>query len=268
MQYAHTLRRRFAGLELKCEDLLFLEPFQVGYLPDRVPPLEFAVFLRANPVIHSYLLSCCPSIRTFIDDVLSRGGNNKTVEENCNDLLWEIADLIVYSRYPEVYDADTGFPWDIDEIVPPGDLKGKIVIDAGAGSGKLSFPLARYAGAVFAVEPVSGFRRLIRGKIQNGNTENLFVVDGFLESLPFPGSFADYLFTSNAMGWNPDAELSEIERILKPGGCAVHLFRNTEADNGTMDYLHRILVSPEWHYRGEKFQSPSGCKIKYCKCMS
>ena len=211
----------------------------------------------------------CPAVKPFIDEVMSSSEkNDKTVEANCNDLLWEIADLIVYSKYPEIYDANVEFLWDIDEIVPPKNLQGKAVIDAGAGPGKLSFLLARYAKTVFAVEPVNGFRRFMKEKIKSENLKNLFVVDGVLDSIPFPDSSIDYLFTSEAIGWNIGAELREIERILKPNGCAIHLFKNADIEVDDIKKLHDVLISSEWNYQYVRFQNTSGCKMKYRKTIT
>ncbi len=134
MQYADMLRKLFHGIELNVEDLLFLESFQIGYLPDRAPRQELAALLRANPVIRRYLVSMCPSVESFVNEILQEeDSGDKTAEQNCDDLLWEIADLIVYSKYPDVYDTNVEFSWEIDEIVPPKHLQGKAVIDAGSG---------------------------------------------------------------------------------------------------------------------------------------
>ena len=126
MRYSETLRKLFPGLKLSVEDMLFLEPFQIGYLPDRAPRQEFAVLLRTNPVVHRYLIAMCPTVAPFIDEVLGASDTSaKSIGANCDDFLWEIADLIVYSKYPEIYDANIEFPWDIDEITPPQNLQGK-----------------------------------------------------------------------------------------------------------------------------------------------
>ena len=180
MQYAAFLRKLFAGIELDVEDLLLLESFQISYLPDRTPRQELAVLLRANPVVRRYLVSMCPSVKPFIAELMgSSEKNDKPVEANCNDLLWEIADLMAYSKYPEVYNANVDFPSHIDEIIPPRNLKKKVVIDAGAGPGKLAFLAAQFAKTVFAVEPGFGFRRFIREKASRESSKNLFVVDDF-----------------------------------------------------------------------------------------
>ena len=167
MKYSKTLKKLFAGITLNIEDLLLLETFQIKYLPDRVPKKEFAVLLRANPIVHRYLISKYPPIEDFINAVLKENKpirNKNTIEEYCQELLWEIAELIVYNKFPEIYDSNVELNWDINEIIPTKSLKGKVVIDVGAGTGKLAFRLAQFADTVFAVEPVNSFRRFIRDK--------------------------------------------------------------------------------------------------------
>jgi len=268
MAYAKMLKELFQGVTLIIEDLLFLESFQIKYLPDRVPKQEFAVLLNANPIIHRYLVAMYPPVSNFINSILKENTiskRNKTIEENCNDLLWEIADLIVYNKYPEIYDANVGFSWDMDEIISVKSLDGKIVIDAGAGPGKLAFKAAQFAETVFAVEPVQGFRQFMKEKARVENVKNLFVVDGFLESIPFPDKSADVLLTSQAIGWNLEAELREIERVLKPNGCAIHLFWNSGTDSESR--INDYLTSSEWNYARTEYQVPKGIKLKYHKII-
>lgn len=254
------LRKLFNGIELQVEDLLFLESFQIGYLPDRAPRQELAALLRANPVVHRYLVAMCPSVEPFLNEILRQGDSEtKSVEQNCQDLLWEIADLIIYNKYPEAYDKNVQFPWAIDEIVPPKDLQGKTVIDAGAGPGKLSLLLAPFATTVYAVEPTSGFRCLIKKKRLESNITNLYTVDGTLNSLPFPKQSVDYLMTSQAIGWDLQDELSEIERVLKPNGHAIHLFRDAESES--VKEFHAPLTSNG--YKCNRIKTSSGTKLKY-----
>ena len=266
MKYGNHLRKLFSGIELSSEDLLFLESFQIGYLSDRAPRQEFAILLNAHPVIYRYMVSMCPAVKLFIDDVMAnRVSNGKSIEENCNDFLWEIADLIIYSKYPEIYDETVAFPWTIDEIASPSELQDKVVVDAGAGSGKLSFLLAPYAGTVYAMEPAAGFRRFIKAKIESRGISNIYTVDGFLDSIPFPDNSIDCLYTSQAIGWNLADELREIERVLKSDGCVTHLFKGADIKDEGINNLHRILSSSEWAYSYEIIPGESGNRLKYYK---
>jgi len=268
MRYAERLRILLAGVTLTPNDLLLLEPFQVKYLPDRVPQKEFSVLLKTYPYIQELLVLKAPSIKEFINTILHENetpDHEDTIETSCDEAVWEIADLIVYNKHPELYNEKIQFSWKIQGIVSREFLKGKIVADIGAGSGVLSFLLARWAHMVFAVEPVSSFRSYMREKAKKEKQHNIHVVDGYLESIPFPENFFDVLMTSNAIGWNLEKELPEIERVVKPGGHIIHLLRSVEkADDNP---FHEILISPDWKYECIKIEEKTGLKIKYLKTL-
>jgi ubiquinone/menaquinone biosynthesis C-methylase UbiE len=268
MKYSKMLRELFSGISLNAEDLLLLESFQVNYLPDRVPQKEFATLIRKYPFVKNYLISKNPTVGNFINTLLETNEEIKDEElinEYCDELLWEIADLIVYNKFPETYDEKVPFNWSIEEIIKPESLNGKVVADVGAGSGMLAFMLAKYAETVFAIEPISSFRTFIRQKATKINCSNLYAIDGFLESIPFPGDTFDVLFTSNAIGWNIEKELHEIERVVKPNGQAVHIMRVNE--NIAESPVHVKLISGEWNYKFSQSTDENGMKVKYLKTL-
>lgn len=249
MKYAKTLKKIFTGIILKPEDLLHLETFQISYLPDRVPKREFATLIQQYPVIKEFLISKNPGIEHFLNEIFNQYEQIKdksTIHEHSKEALWEIADLIVYNKYPEVYDENTRFDWDIEEINSITSLKGKTVVDAGAGTGQLAFLVANMAKTVFAIEPVASFRRFIRKKAMEEITKNIYVMDGFLHAIPLPDHSVDVFMTSNAIGWNLEAELAEIERVLKPKGSAVHLFR--VFDSTVEERITNMFISERWGY--------------------
>lgn len=231
MSYTKNLKSLFHRITLDVEDLFLLESFQIKDLLDRVPKKEFVILLKDNPTIHRYLVNMYPPLSNFIADLFKEirlDKKNSVSEEDCQNVLWEIADLIVYNKYPDVYDSTVEFNWSISEIIQPDSLEGKVVIDAGAGSGKLTFLVAQFAETVFAVEPARGFRQFMKEKAIEQNVKNLFVVDGFLDSIPLPDSSVDVLMTSNAIGWNLENELKDVKRVLKLNGEAIHLMQSTE----------------------------------------
>ena len=99
-----------------------------------------------------------------------------------------------------------------------------MVLDAGAGTGRVAFAAAQVARCVFAVEPVTALRSFIRDKVAGDCIDNLFVLDGSLDAIPLPADTVDVLLTCQAIGWALSGELREIERVVKPGGIAQHLF--------------------------------------------
>jgi len=93
---------------------------------------------------------------------------------------------------------------------------------------------------------------------------NLFVMDGTLDSIPLPGHSLDVLITSNAIGWNLVEELEEIERVVKPGGHAIHLLM---ADKQQENTFHEILVSAPWNYSCIQEEDQEKKKLRYIKMI-
>jgi SAM-dependent methyltransferase len=247
MSYRKALRKMFHGVDLKVEDLLLLEAFQIGYLKDRVPAREFVAVLLEYPEIKYFMINKCPTAKDFIDRVIDKFGpadSKKELRKCCDTLVWELADLLIYNKHPDIYDSRVILGWNFDDIRSVTSITDKVVIDAGAGSGRVAFKAVQDASMVFAVEPCASLRNFIVEKGKKKNISNLFVVDGFLHAIPLPKGFADVLITSNSIGWNLDDELKEIERVVKPGGYAIHLTSSTETD----DPFTKQLTKPRWHY--------------------
>ena len=144
MKYSETLRKRFEGIRLYVSDLLLLESFQVAYLPFRIPKREFATLIRNYPHIMEFLQLKDPAIGDFLENLLKDHiaiTDEAVMAEQCEEALWEIAELIVYNKHPERYDEQSNFNWKLDEIVERDSLRGKVVADVGAGSGQLAFLL-------------------------------------------------------------------------------------------------------------------------------
>jgi hypothetical protein len=266
MTYEATLREMFQGVDLEVEDIYLLERFQIAYLPDRVPQREFAAVLWANASIKRFLITKHPPIADFIEEVLARYGpaaNQQELDAYSDRLVWEIADQFIYVKRPDAYDERASTRWDFDEVTSITPLENKIVIDAGAGTGQVAFAAARTARLIFAVEPVSSLRQFIREKAARIGATNLYAIDGFLHAIPLPDGFTDVLVTSNAIGWRLEDELQEIERVVKRGGYAIHLF--TSPGDAKDTPLHTRLTSSEWRYTCSRYEEQDNWKIKYWK---
>lgn len=271
--YADELRQMFQGIDLSVEDLYLLDGFQIGYLPDRVPQREFAAVLHANPSLKRFLTTKHPPITAFIEDMFTRFGpaaNQQELDEYSDRLLWEIADQFVYIKRPDMYDERVDLGWNFEEVLKIVPLRHKVVLDVGAGTGRIAFAAAQTAGQVFAVEPVTSLRHFIRDKASGLGVTNLFVIDGFLHAIPLPSRFADVLITSNAIGWHLEDELPEIDRVVKPGGYAIHLASQandvSQADDVSQESpLHAGLTSPAWRYAYSRYKGKDEWKGKYWK---
>ncbi len=260
-------KRIFRGVSLKVEDLFLLESFQISYLPGYVPVREFAAVLWAYPPIKVFLEKKYPPIADFVERVMAGYGPAVNEQElaACSDkVVWSIADLLVYNKCPEAYDTLEFHHWDFREITMITPLDRKVVIDGGAGTGRVALEAARTARQVFAVEPVARLRQFIREKASRAGLNNVFVIDGFLHAIPLPNEFADVLITSHALGWQLEDELKEFERVTRRGGFIIHC-PGTAEEEKTEEYKHSRLISPDWRYEFSRYRESDGWKRKYWK---
>ena len=265
MMYS-TFRRLFKGVSLKVEDLYLLESFQISYFPGYVSEREFAAVLWAYPPIKCFLEKKCPSITDFIEHVTACYGpasNQQELTECSETLVWAIADLLIYNKCPEAYDKLEFHNWDFHEVTTITSLDQKLVIDGGAGTGRVALEAARTARQVFAVEPVTRLRQFIREKALKTRLSNVFAIDGFLHNIPLPDGFADVLITSHALGWQLEDELREFERVTKKGGFIIHC--PGTAEEASDEYKHSRLVSSDWQYEFSRYREADGWKRKYWK---
>jgi hypothetical protein len=136
MKYSKMLRELFFDISLNIEDVFLLESYQIKYLAERISHKAFATLIRKYPFVKDFLVLKAPSIGHFVDSVLKANeevNDEELIKEYSDALLWEIADLIVYNKFPEIYDERVKFNWSIDEIILKESLIGKVVADVGRG---------------------------------------------------------------------------------------------------------------------------------------
>jgi SAM-dependent methyltransferase len=91
---------------------------------------------------------------------------------------------------------------------------GALVVDVGAGTGKLTRLLPATGARVVAVEPIDEMRAKLTGR----NPE-IEAVAGTAEDLPFDDESADVITVAQAFHWfDHDRALPELHRVLKPAG--------------------------------------------------
>jgi SAM-dependent methyltransferase len=216
----------FPDLNPELDDLFLLEAHEIADLPVRVPERELGAVLHAHPRLHRFLVTRCPAVTEQLAVLVAKYGPHGVDDLAPSEkaVVWEVADLIVYQRAPEYYETHAGVDWTIEAVSEAVPLQDKVVIDAGAGTGRVTFDVAPAARHVFAVETVATLRRFMRDKAADLQRDNVFVLDGFLHAIPLPAASADVLLTCQAVGWALPGEMAEIERVVKPGGVAMHLF--------------------------------------------
>lgn len=264
-----ALRKLFADVELGIEDLYLLESFQIEYLPGWIPERELALVLWAHPSIDRFLRVKCPEVTQFLDATKVRNvrfEDRSDLARAENVVVWTIADLIVYNKYPDVYDGLEFHSWDFAEVTSIAAPDGKVVVDVGSGTGRVALSSATTADAVFAIEPVARLRGFLREAAASKGYRNVHVMDGFGHSIPLPDGYADIVITSHALGWNLERELAEFERIAATGGYIIHCPGTAENPNDKSETEHhKRLISSTWGYKCDRYREADGWKRKYWK---
>jgi len=253
--------------DLSFNVILLLERAQLCWFPGWLPETELGTALRAYPVVEWYLRNKCPELQEWVDQVMSQADLNasaKEIRQAEMAVMNAINDLLVYVVDPAIYDGLPFLGWDSSELTDLVDFKGKVIIDVGAGTGRLAFVAAeRDAQAVFAVEPVGNLRQYMRSKAQFQGVDNFFTVDGLITEMPFPDGFADITMGGHVFGDQPQDEHRELTRVTKPGGIVILCPGNNDRDEG----WHQFLVNQG--YQWSRFDEPEdGTKRKYWKTIS
>jgi ubiquinone/menaquinone biosynthesis C-methylase UbiE len=64
-------------------------------------------------------------------------------------------------------------------------------------------------------------REYLREKKKRLGLENVYVVDGTIEDIPFQDEFFDIVMSGHVVGDNYETELKEMTRVTKPGGYII-----------------------------------------------
>jgi SAM-dependent methyltransferase len=123
--------------------------------------------------------------------------NKNDIHKAEQTILNSINDLLTYVIDPSIYDAQSFLQWDLSELTSIASFNGKIIIDVGAGTGKITFIAAPKAQAVYAVEPVANLRFYLKQKAKKKGIGNVFPVDGLITDIPFQDNFADISFKNH-----------------------------------------------------------------------
>lgn len=253
--------------DLSFNALLLLERVQLSWLPGSdVPRSALALALRANPAVEWYLRHKCPDLNDWLDGVLvqtpEQPADPAAVRQAEVAVLQALNDWMVYGVDPATYDAQPFLGWDSAELTALVDFAGKVVIDVGAGTGRLAFVAAPVAAAVYAVEPVENLRRYMKEKARARGLRNLYTVDGLITEIPLPDALADVTMGGHVFGEFLEDEYRELSRVTKPGGLIILCPGNNDQDNA----VHQFLVTRGFAW--SRFEEPGdGPKRKYWKCL-
>ncbi|MDW8238692.1 MAG: class I SAM-dependent methyltransferase [Acidobacteriota bacterium] len=135
-----------------------------------------------------------------------------------------------------------------------------LVCDLAAGTGTLGGMFAARGFQVVAVEPLAQMRNCL-ARIAHQRRWPIQVVGGLAEAIPLRDQSVHAMVCGQAFHWfQADAALSEMHRVLKPGGGMALLWNNQDWRHvAWLAELERLIehYNPQYdrHYRSKDWQS-------------
>ncbi len=132
----------------------------------------------------------------------------------------------VYAKARPTYSTDAVRY--IQELIP----QDAVIAEIGAGTGKLTLPLARLGYRIFAIEPNEDMRAQLL--IAISSLPNVAVLDATAEKTTLPAQCVDAIICAQALHWfDPDAFRAECLRIGKADAVAIAVYNNAPGADDT-----------------------------------
>jgi len=124
----------------------------------------------------------------------------------------------------EEYEATRpSYPDEVLDLLPVAN--DAVVLDLGAGTGKLTRVLARRYARVTAVEPLDGMRGILERVVPG-----VEALAGSAEQIPLGDASVDAVFAAQAFHWfDHERAVPEIGRVLRPGGILALVWNGPDA---------------------------------------
>lgn len=207
--------------------LLLMDAWIVRYI-SHIENAEFnqrlSVILSANPAICWYFGNKCPDRKEYYEILArsSRGELTSDYVRECEINVLDALETFIVYLYPEIMDELPYIKtWDKKRLLSLADFTNKTVLDIGSGTGRLALAAAPLAKWVYACEPVDRLREYLREKLQRLQIQNVYVVDGTLEMLPFPNQSFDIVISGHVFGDDHRRELGFMNRVTRTGGYII-----------------------------------------------
>lgn len=183
---------------------------------------NLSIALAYNDAVAWYCRTKAPEIAGQVEKMIAAAPVGCTREQvrQAECFVLDRHDWAVVYVYPELMNRNCPYirDWDKERLFELVDFTDKIVLDVGAGTGRLAFAAAQKARHVYASEPVDRLREFMRDKITREEIRNVTVLDGMCDWLPYEDDTFDIVMSGHVVGDDYDRELAELERVVKSGG--------------------------------------------------
>ena len=191
-----------------------------GYQEEYLRNLGIA--LAYNPAVAWYCREKAPEIAEDVEQLVKNAPKDCDEEQvrSAECFVLDYQDWAVIYMYPERMNRRCPYicDWNPERLLELADFTDKVVLDVGAGSGRLAFAAARKAKSVYASEPVDRLREFMRDKIRKEGIQNVTVLDGTCDWLPYEDNSFDIVMSGHVVGDDYEKELGELTRVVKNGG--------------------------------------------------
>lgn len=218
----------FKLFDLHVRDILLQDPYFVRASMPGYEQLgdEFFIGLLNAPDVVGCFCEVCPGRAEWLREGIDRARPQppeRIREAEARVLAASFPWNLGMAKSPEIWDALPWSYWDPSAIYDRVELKDKVVLDVGAGTGQVTIRCAPYAKLVWVLEPVARLRLYIERKMAAAGFTNVRTLDGVLEAVPLEDASVDVSILSNgSFGWSPGKELQELERVTRAGGDNPH----------------------------------------------
>jgi SAM-dependent methyltransferase len=133
--------------------------------------------------------------------------------------------------------ARPAWPVEVARWFVPEDAT--LVVELGAGTGKLTRALAELGLRVVAVEPDERMRAVLQGNVLDG-------VEGSAEEIPCADGSAGAVVAGSAIHWfDLERALPEIHRVLRPGGRLGFGWNHRDTEHPTIAAMSEIVYGAQ-----------------------
>lgn len=174
-------------------------------------------------------------------------------------LFWELTYWKTPALYEELTEGERLHPGIFQQLRP--ELRGSVVLDIGAGSGRASFECLRYgAKLVYAVEPSPGLLHILEQKVAGKPAMSRIIpCRGRFDQIPLPDNSVDMALSCSAFTAGPEQGgepgLAELQRVTKPGGKIVLIWPRTGDYGWLASHGFHYVALPVRHEMRVRFRS-------------